>query len=376
MAISPESSSADRHSVDFRAPPPSPIASGRRSSFTNEDVLTEFLQNSLRVPDLILPDRIFPRQKSIQNPPKIDFCSLNSPQNSSVAEILDSIARIGCFQIINHGIKREFVESILTAGAGIFTLPPEKKKAVSRSSEKPYGFEEFLGEDEREMSEEFVWCRDQNLKLEMEGIWPHEYSNFSLKMEELLSEIEKLAGEIILALKKNTATKPRCENGVTQEQDLAGSLCYLYKHFFNSPVDQWDNSLGYDVIRMLIRGSDCSHSLGLHFCYGSSEFHVYYKKGWVSFCPETDAIVITIGDQIQAWSGGQYKHVIGRPIFKGELGDQDYCISMAFLYSPPRIGNSLETMSKEKTISIGQQAILALIMALVFQLLVYYVFKQ
>lgn len=79
---------------------------------------------------------------------------------------------------MNHGIRGEVVRSVLTAGTGVFGLLPEKKAAVVRSPEKVYGFEEFRGEDEREMGEEFVWCRDEGLELEMEGVWPTGYSNF------------------------------------------------------------------------------------------------------------------------------------------------------------------------------------------------------
>ncbi|KAA8540361.1 hypothetical protein F0562_024720 [Nyssa sinensis] len=317
MAISPES--LRENPIDFRAPPPSPIAGGRRSSVTNDDVLTDFLEHSLRVPDLILPDRVFPRQKSIQSPPEIDFQSLNSLENNdSITKILDSTARIGCFQLVNHGIPHDLIVSVASAGAGIFQISPEKKAIVSRSPEKPYGFEEFRGEEESEMSEEFVWYRNEGLKLEMEGIWPLGYSCFSEKMERLLSDIEKVAGKILQVLQENVPRKSRFGNGLMQGQEIGGTICYLYKHFRNALEDhRWVSSLKYDVIRMLIRGSDYSHALCLHVCDGSSEFHVYSKKGWVSFCPDKDALVITIGDQIQTWSDGQYKHVIGRPIFKG-----------------------------------------------------------
>jgi len=37
----------------------------------------------------------------------------------------------------------------------------------------------------------------------------------------------------------------------------------------------------------------------LHICDGSSQFHVYSKKGWVSFCPDKDALIVTVGDQTQ-----------------------------------------------------------------------------
>lgn len=168
--------------IDFRAPPPSPVASGRRSSVTNDDVLTEFLESSLRVPDLVLPDKIFPKQKLLETPPKIDFVSLCFHHDDAQSDaVLDAMSTIGCFQLVNHGIPRELVASAAAAAAaGVFDVPSGKRNTAARSPENPWGFEEYHGGEEEgsEVCEEFVWCRDEELKLKMEGISPIGYPNF------------------------------------------------------------------------------------------------------------------------------------------------------------------------------------------------------
>lgn len=176
MPISPKSML--EKPFDFRAPPPSPIASGRRSCVTNDDVLTEFLEHSLRVPNLVLPDRAFPKQKFIENPPKIDFQLLTFSQTQLIQEVLNAVNTIGCFQLVNYGISSEFIKSVLTIAAEIFQVPSEKQIAVTKSFEKPYGYGEGHDEEENQFAEEFIWCRDEKLKLDMERIWPVGYSNF------------------------------------------------------------------------------------------------------------------------------------------------------------------------------------------------------
>ncbi|KAJ6728619.1 hypothetical protein OIU74_006639 [Salix koriyanagi] len=108
-------------------------------------------------------------------------------------------------------------------------------------------------------------------------------------------------------------------------------------------------------------------------CIYATDLHNFMftpKKGWVSFCPDKDALIVTVGDQTQAWSGGLYKHVLGRAVFKGE--DED-SISMAFLYSsPPNATICCSKTRKGKTLSLGQQAILAIISTLVYHVLVYF----
>ena len=78
--------------------------------------------------------------------------------------------------------------------------------------------------------------------------------------------------------------------------DEVGTLCCVYKHRRDNSVS---SSLKYDVIRMLIRGTDYSHSLCFHVCNGSSHFHLYSKKTWLSFCPQPAALIVTAGDQTQ-----------------------------------------------------------------------------
>lgn len=178
MAVTPEPLPRI-NAVDFRAPPPSPVAPGRQSPFANDDVLTEYLEQSLKVPDLVLPDRVFPRQKSAQNPPRIDFEKLGSFENEKGLKICDLIAQVGCLELINHGISPDLMGLVLFLAGGIFQIPHEKKKTVARSPEKRYGFEEIHGDDEiRDQSEEFLWCDEAAMRSEMEGIWPFGFSNF------------------------------------------------------------------------------------------------------------------------------------------------------------------------------------------------------
>lgn len=96
-------------SPDFRAPPPSPVASSRRASFTaNEDVLSEFLDKCGRVPNLVLPDKVFPKHTFLLNPPTFDFLRLDS-----LSTLLDAIATIGCFQLVNHGVPEAMVKAAM-----------------------------------------------------------------------------------------------------------------------------------------------------------------------------------------------------------------------------------------------------------------------
>jgi len=150
-----------RTSMDFRAPPPSPVASARRtSSLSNDDVFRRFLETSLRLPNT---------NNHHQNPlPKVDFRSLCS-DHALRHVISDSFTAVGCFQLLNHGIPLDVIASPAEASIAIFQVPAEKRGGATRSAESPWGFEE---------DDEFVWGRDKEFNLRMQRLLPTEYSNF------------------------------------------------------------------------------------------------------------------------------------------------------------------------------------------------------
>ncbi|KMT01189.1 hypothetical protein BVRB_9g212080 [Beta vulgaris subsp. vulgaris] len=369
----------ETNTFDFRAPPPSPIGSSRRaSSVANDEVLSEFLEHTLRVPDLILPHRIFPKQTPLREILAVDFQALKLKRDDSIAMIRDSLSDIGCFQVINHGISSELIATVVRRARRVFRMSPEEKIMAVRSVDVRYGFEEVSGEQEEvvsEMSEEFVWGRNCGFKLKMEGIWPVKYSKFSDKMERLELAIDKVCKDIMMILNDdwNLPNIPRGEAEGHHNSNVHGCVCHIYKHPHDVAADQCLSALRYDVIRMMIKGSEYSHALSLHICDGFSEFHVYSKKGWISFTPLQNALIVTAGDQLQAWSGGQYKHVIGKPIYTSKRKD---CISLAFLWSLPTI--SMETTGlhhqenkQENVISLRQQALFAIVITITCQFLLH-----
>ncbi|CAH2068034.1 unnamed protein product [Thlaspi arvense] len=295
---------------DFRAPPPSPVASTRRASFTaNEDVISEFLDKCARVPNLVLPDKVFPKHKFLLNPPTFDFLRLGSPSPL----LLDAITTIGCFQLINHGV------------------PEATLRAATAAADKT------MFQDE---TEEFVLYKDI-----AEGRACHSH------LRELMDEAERIGK----AMREKLGGRSQEE-----EEEEGVGVCYVKKH-------TGKNESKEEAIRVLIRGYDERHSLCLSFC--QAEFHVYSKRGWISFSPRSDAVVVTVGDQ--GWRG-RFKAVVGRPLLyrsddHGSL--PRHFISLSFLYTTTtldRHNNNLRVTQKKNTISLAQQLLFALFLTLLF----------
>lgn len=155
-----------------------------------------------------------------------------------------------------------------------------------------------------------------------------------------------------------------------EEEEEGVGVCYVKKHN-NSQIESqgWEEE---EAIRMLIRGYDERHSLCLSFCH--AEFHVYSKRGWFSFSPRPDAVVVTVGDQ--GWSG-RFKAVVGRPLLhrSAHASLPRHFVSISFLYTATTTTTTTTTLrsdaarithhhQKKYTISIYQQLFFALILTL------------
>ena len=108
-----------------------------------------------------VPDRyIQPQQERINklesrphDAPPIDLSKLKGPEHNKVVdEIVGAAETLGFFQVVNHGVPLELLESLKGAAHIFFSLPPEEKAVyctgVSPSPKVKYGTS-FVPEKEK-----------------------------------------------------------------------------------------------------------------------------------------------------------------------------------------------------------------------------------
>lgn len=92
----------------IHAPPPTPIATGKGKTISaiNDDDLSNYLENSLKIPELSLPKPfpcpLKPLLRSV--PIGIDFKSLKSGDCKTVRNLLKAAKDSGVFTINGHGL--------------------------------------------------------------------------------------------------------------------------------------------------------------------------------------------------------------------------------------------------------------------------------
>ncbi|KAL6616053.1 hypothetical protein ACP70R_038323 [Stipagrostis hirtigluma subsp. patula] len=355
---------------EFRAPPPSPVtgvltgsSSGSSSGYgelQDDDEIGRFLRCSARVPVLRLPEGPVPRRrkKAPWAPPVIDMCLLASPaatKAGTAVEALKSAAvAFGCFQVVGHGIDGSLISAAFRAATA---------RASSARASK-----EIEGNGGGEDAEELWWPPGEGDR-EMAGNWwlRNGANQFRNKADDLFTQLEQTASKITHALQQGTAAEPLAK------ADTNGSLLCIRNHH----RDQANGSGGAsgpishdDVLRMLVRSSRCSRALALHLCPGALAFHVFSQRGWSRFRPLDGAVVVTVGDQLQAWSGGLYKSVSGKPAYsyssdalQGDGGD--HAISAEFFLSCPSAGAAMN-LDIAKTLPLNLQIMVAACLVLCY----------
>ncbi|OEL30987.1 hypothetical protein BAE44_0007996 [Dichanthelium oligosanthes] len=326
---------------EFRAPPPSPVtgvltgsssgSSGYGECQNDDDEIGRFLRGSARVPVLRLPERPGgPRRNKKKQaawaPPVIDMrvLELESPPpvaggGLAVVEALRSAAvAFGCFQVVGHGVDGGLLLAALRAAAARERSPASKE-----------------GGGEGDGDSEELWWPPSEGDREMAGNRPSRNGAKQIRntADDLFAQLEQASTKLLHALQQgDEAAEP-----LTKAADANGSLLCIRKHqrdgsSASGPVSQ------DDVLRMLVRSSRCSRALALHLCPRASAFHVFSRRGWSRFRPLDGAVVVTVGDRLQARSGGLYKSVSGKPAYSNDDlrgdGGGDGAVSAEFFFLP------------------------------------------
>ncbi|XP_024988035.1 feruloyl CoA ortho-hydroxylase 1-like isoform X3 [Cynara cardunculus var. scolymus] len=232
----------------------------------------------------------------------VDLSELDGPNHEQVVKTIAHAAEtLGFFQVVNHGVSLELMESLKVAAHRFFSQPAEKKavylKGVSPSPIVKYGTS-FVPEKEKALEWKdyvsMVYTNDANA-LEF---WPNECKEVALEYIKMSTEMVKrllraLIGNLEVKLDESTLDAlvglrmvnmnfyPTCPNpeltvGVGRHSDM-GTLTVLLQ-----------DGIG-----------------GLYVKKGEASSSA--NEEWIEIPPVHGALVINVGDALQILSNGRYK---------------------------------------------------------------------
>ncbi|KAE8703371.1 2-oxoglutarate and Fe(II)-dependent oxygenase superfamily protein [Hibiscus syriacus] len=235
--------------------------------------------------------------------PPIDLSRLDGPHHDEVVnQIVRAAETLGFFQVINHGVPVELLDSLKQTAHNFFGLPAERK-AVYRKEMSPsllvkYGTS-FVPEKEKALEwKDYISMAYTNDDEALQQ-WPVECRDDALQYLKTSHDmvkklLEALMGSLGVELddskidafieKKmvNMNFYPTCPNpeltvGVGRHSDM-GTVTILLQ-----------DGIGGLYVRVL------------------EDVDMEKKGEWVEIPPIPGALVINVGDMLQIWSNGRYK---------------------------------------------------------------------
>ncbi|OIW05328.1 hypothetical protein TanjilG_28793 [Lupinus angustifolius] len=234
--------------------------------------------------------------------PPIDLSKLNGPEHDQVVDqIVSASETLGFFQVVNHGVSIELLESLKDAAHTFFNLPPENKaiylSGVSPSPTVRYGTS-FAPEKEKSLEWKDYISMIYNNDEQALQYWPDQCKEVALEYVKLSSKIVRDLVEILIG-----------ELGVKLEESkidgLLGRRVVNMNYYPACPNPELTVGVGRhsDIGAITVLLQD-----GIGGLYVKVEQdNDSENEEWLEIPPIHGALVINIGDALQILSNGKYK---------------------------------------------------------------------
>eukprot|EP01018_Ginkgo_biloba_P007269 Gb_08184 [translate_table: standard] len=262
--------------------------------------------------------------------PVIDMANLTGESRAiTMAQIENGCQEWGFMQLLNHGIPTTLLDSVKRVCSENYKLIREKEfsesfpvkmlnnalvEAANNGSTEPKKLDNVDWED--------VFVINY---MQESYVWPSEPSDFRETMEKLGKEVYKLAEKLLELLSENLGLEKDYI-----KKAFAGGSGTDHKPFFGTKVSHYPPCPRPDLITGLRAHTDAG---GLILLYQDDEvagLQVLKDGHWFDVQPMPNAIVIDIGDQLEAISNGRYKSAWHR-VLPNENGTRR---SVASFYNP------------------------------------------
>ncbi|KAK7243886.1 hypothetical protein RIF29_38699 [Crotalaria pallida] len=249
-----------------------------------------------------LQERINKLDSRTHDAKPIDLSKLNGPEHDQVVdEIVYAAETLGFFQVVNHGVPVELLESLKDAAHTFFSLPPEKKAVyltgLSPSPKVKYGTS-FVPEKEKALEWKdyisMVYSSDEDALQ----YWPNQCKEVAL-------EYLKLSSKLVRDLVKILIGKLGVNLDDSKIEGLIGMKMVNMNYYPACPNPELTVGVGrhsdMGAITVLLQD-------GIGGLYVNVEEDDDPEKGeWLEIPPIHGALVINLGDTIQILSNGKYK---------------------------------------------------------------------
>ncbi|KAL2540313.1 2-oxoglutarate (2OG) and Fe(II)-dependent oxygenase superfamily protein [Abeliophyllum distichum] len=225
-----------------------------------------------------------------------------------IQQLGDACRNYGFFQVINHGVSEEIMEKMLKVADEFFHLPMEEKMKLY--SEDP--FKTMRLSTSSNVKKETVHNWRDYLRLHCYPLdkyaseWPSNPSTFKEIVSKYCIQIRNLGLRLEQAISESLGLEKDCIKNILGQQGQHMAINYYPacpepELTYGLPAHADPNAL-----TILLQDTQVA---GLQ---------VLKDGKWIGVKPLSNALVINIGDQLQALSNGKYKSVWHRAVVNAD----------------------------------------------------------
>ncbi|KAM3388642.1 hypothetical protein ACQJBY_011028 [Aegilops geniculata] len=252
------------------------------------------------------PENDRPQLADVVTDSNIPLIDLASPDKHRVIAEIDQACRTyGFFQIINHGISEELLEKVMVVGLEFFRLPPEEKaKLYSDEPSKKIRLSTSFN-----VRKEIVHNWRDYLRLHCHPLeefvpdWPSNPETFKEIISTYCREVRLLGLRLLGAISLGLGLEEDYIENVLGEQEQHMAVNYYPR--CPEPELTYGLPKHTDPNALTILLMD-PHVSGLQVLKDGAQ--------WIAVDPRPNALVVNLGDQLQALSNGAYKSVWHRAV--------------------------------------------------------------
>ncbi len=248
--------------------------------------------------------------------PVIDIASIM--QNASgeaaqqaVNEIAKACRDWGFFQVINHRVSEELIDTVWQQTRAFFTGPAATKKAILRTRDNPWGYyNNELTKNQRDKKEVFDFTTDGRDPIySAENRWPDIGAEFRDSMRAYLDCCTRLS----LTLLEAFCMGLDLPADFMHEDFAANHTGFIRLNYFpvDDPLEASDGQK-LPVADMGIHHHTDAGALTVLLQDDAGGLQVFRDGYWHDIPPVPGAFVINIGDMMQVWSNDFYYAAIHR----------------------------------------------------------------
>ena len=250
-------------------------------------------------------------QGDVQNLPKISLRQLDAGVGHD--RLTDACATWGFFELIDHGVSSQVLNTTLDTMARFFALPVATKRAIERTKDNPWGFyDRELTKNVKDHKEIFDIGPAVGLYAPQ---WPNHEPQFKADIQRFYNGAESIALRLIAHIATTLDTPPEVLLSGFERHTSFLRLNYYPTCDNPAPADS-PTVPRYGELG-ISHHSDAG-AITVLLQDGNAGLQVERDGKWTSVAAERGGLIINLGDVVQVWSNDQYRAPLHRVLASSE----------------------------------------------------------